>query len=300
MARKKLLIAAVIVGLFAMFLLYLYGQQVAEETREFTDPDFREDVVVAARDIPAGTPLSDDYITTKSVPRQFLPPSPLMARDIDIYRGQPVAQNIEAEAMILTEDFAVTDMARTLSGRIPEGERAMAIPVDAISGVAGLLRPGDRVDLLGTFPVGQEDELIPEAQGGESVGYVTMSLLQNVTLLAVGQEISDIPSGQQRGQRTGGYSNVTLSLTPDEAELMVIAQTRGQLQLLLRHRDDLDTVPITRRTLREVLEELDVINRRRADRDPAPPVRRQRPSCESHEKYDSSLGRCVPDIEEIR
>ncbi len=290
MARKKLLLAAIIVGLFAGFLIYLYGKQMETSVEELTANP--QEVIVAAQPIPAGTPLQQDFIRTKSVPQQFLPANPLLARDLDIYLGQPVSGDIAAEAMILTSDFATVEVARTLSGRIPEGERAMTLPVDAISGLGGLLRPGDRVDILGTFPMSQDDQLIPEA-GGDSIGYVTMSLLQNVTLLAVGQEISDIGGSRQQAQR-GGYSNVTVSVTPDEAELMIIAQTRGQLSMLLRHRDDLDTIPVTRRTLREVLEELDVINRERQER----VVSRPPPPCPPNHRRQN--GRCVPQIEIIR
>jgi pilus assembly protein CpaB len=291
MARKKLLLAALIVGLFAGFLIFLYGKQMEQGVEELTANP--QEVIVAARPIPAGTPLEQDFIRTKTVPEQFLPANPLLARDVEIYLGQPVAGDIAPEVMLLTSDFATVDVSRTLSGRIPEGERAMTLPVDAISGVAGLLRPGDRVDILGTFPVSQDDQLIPEA-GGDSIGYVTMSLLQNVTLLAVGQELSDI-GGSRHQQQRGGYANVTVSVTPDEAELMIIAQTRGRLNLLLRHRDDLETIPVTRRTLREVLEELDVINRERQER-----VVTARPVVRCREGERREGNRCVPAIEIIR
>ena len=287
MARKKLLVVAFVVGLVAAAFVYMHGQKTQQEKEQIlADP---HDVVVAATNIPAGMALSEENITTRSVPAQFLPASPLLSKDVNIYLGQPVSQDIEAGSMILTSDFAVAEAARTLAGRVPSKERAMTIPVDAISGVGGLLQPGDRVDILGTFPVGQRDELIPEASGGESIGYVTMSLLQNVTLLAVGQRIADVTQG---GNRAGsGYSHVTLAMTPDEAELMVIAQTRGELTLLLRNREDLDTVPVTRRTLREVLEELDVINRERKER-----VVRSPPSCPPGQSRQAD-GSCQRDIE---
>lgn len=289
MAKKKLLIAAIIVGSFAAFLLYLYTAQVKQEKDEImANP---REVIVAARDISAGTLLTREHVNTKTVPGQFLPANPLLGQDLEIYLDMPVSESIREGAMILTSDFAVAEVARTLSGRIPAGERAMTIPVDAISGVAGLLRPGDRVDILGTFPVGTEDNLIPEAAGNDSIGYVTMNLLQNVTLLAVGQEVSDIPSGDARGNR-GQYSTVTLSLTPSESELLVISQTRGKLMLLLRHRDDIESVTVTKTTLREVLEELEVINRERQVRV------EKRPNCAPNQKL--SNGRCVDTIEFVR
>ncbi len=291
MARKKLLIAAVVVGLIAASLVYMHGQKVQEEKDQLVADSV--DVVVAATDVPSGSSLDEQNVTTQSVPQRFLPANPLMASDINIYLGQTVSQDIEAGSMILTSDFAVSDGARTLAGRVPTHERAMTLSVDAISGVGGMLQAGDRVDILGTFPVGRQDELIPEASGGESIGYVTMSLLQNVTLLAVGQQLSDHARGGER--RVGsGYSHVTMAMTPDEAELMVIAQTRGDLTLLLRNREDLDTVPVTRRTLREVLEELDVINRERTER-----VVQGPPPCPPGQSRQAN-GECQRDLEIIR
>lgn len=260
MAKKKLLVAAVLVGAFAAVLLWLYAEQLDDEHQALVADQV--EVVKAARNIPAGTPLTKDRITTEKVPRKFLPPNPLLESELNIYLGTPVAVNVEEGAMILTSDFSVAEVSRTLSSKIPPEERAMSLSVDAISGVSGLLRPGDRVDVLGTFPIGTKEELVEDAQGNKAVGYVTMTLLQNVTLLAVGQEISDVPSGDQQ-QRRGSYSTVTMSVTIDEAELLTIAQTRGKMTLLLRNREDVEVSTITKKTLREVLEDLEVIQEKR-------------------------------------
>ncbi|QDG53186.1 Flp pilus assembly protein CpaB [Persicimonas caeni] len=266
MAKKKLLIAAVIVGAFAALLVYLYHTQQEKKVKNLMKNQV--EVIKAARDIPAGTPLTEDKVTSEKVPQRFLPPNPVLKEDFDIYAGQPVSSSIEEGAMILTSDFNVKEVSSNLSSKIPPGERAMSIPVDNISGVSGLLRPGDRVDVLGTFPVSSEDQVIREAGGGQSVGYVTMTLLQNVTLLAVGQEISGVAAGKQQGggRARGGYSTVTASVTIDEAELLTIAQTRGELMLLLRHNEDVEIGGVKRKTLKQVLQDLEVLNRERKKR----------------------------------
>ncbi len=263
MAKKKLLIAAVMVGLFAAALLYLYASQLEKEKDELVRDQI--EVVKAARNIPAGTPLSKDKITTEQVPQRFLPPNPLLENDLNIYLGTPLAVNVEEGAMILTSDFSVQEVSRTLSSKIPPQERAMSVAVDAISGVSGLLRPGDRVDILGTFPIGTKDQLVTDEKGEEGVGYVTMTMLQNVTLLATGQELSDVTNSENQ-QRGNSYATVTLSVTIDEAELLTIAQTRGKMMLLLRNRDDVDVSTVSKRTLREVMLELEIIQAQRTKR----------------------------------
>jgi pilus assembly protein CpaB len=263
MAKKKLLIAAVMVGLFAAALLYLYASQLEKEKDELVRDQI--EVVKAARNIPAGTPLSKDKITTEQVPQRFLPPNPLLENDLNIYLGTPLAVNVEEGAMILTSDFSVQEVSRTLSSKIPPQERAMSVAVDAISGVSGLLRPGDRIDILGTFPIGTKDQVVTDEKGEEGVGYVTMTMLQNVTLLATGQELSDVTNAENQ-QRGNSYATVTLSVTIDEAELLTIAQTRGKMTLLLRNRDDVDVSTVSKRTLRQVMEELEIIQAIRTKR----------------------------------
>lgn len=262
MAKKKLLIAAIVVGALAAALLLLYARQM--QNREIELIGETVPVIKAARTIPAGTPLSRELVTTDDVPVKFLPPNPVEAKDLEIYLGQAVSVNIQEGAMVLTSDFSVAEVSRDLAGKIPKDERALSIPVDQISGVSGLLRPGDRVDLLATFPVSDKDQLVPSGDGGgASVGYVTMTLLQNVTLLATGQLISNV-GGEQKNRNN--YSTVTLSVTIDEAELLTIAQTRGKLTLLLRNSGDVETGKIVKTSLVDVMRNLELIQEKRVKR----------------------------------
>ena len=247
MAKKKLLFAAFVVGTLAACLLFLYANQVEQEKQELIG--IQKEVVKAARDIPAGTQLTKDLITIESVPERYLPPNYIDKQEADIYLGTALAVKVKEGSMILASDFSVSEVSRDLSSKIPLGERAMSMPVDAVTGVSGLMRPGDRVDILGTFPISTKNELIPTADAAEGeVGYVTMTLLQDVTLLATGQQISEVSTGNddEKKRTQSNYNTVTLSVSVDEAELITIAQTRGKFNLLLRNRDDVDVAEIGR------------------------------------------------------
>ena len=260
MAKKKLLLAALIVGFLAALLMGLYAKQQHNKSEELLG--FQVEVVKSTVPIAANTPLTPELIKTELVPEKFLPPNPIRKENMDIYIGQQLAVPVAAGAMVLTSDFVIEKVSRDLSGKVPAGERAMSIPVDAISGVSGLLTPGDRVDILGTFPVSDKSELVPGSNGQDSVGFVTMTLLQNVTLLAVGQQLSNV--GQAQSKQT--YNSLTMSVTIEEAELLTIAQTRGKLMMLLRNRDDVEVAAIQRKTLKEVLRDLELINESRVVR----------------------------------
>lgn len=264
-SKKRLMLAAVIIGLIVVGLVLLYGKSQSDKVEQITGDQV--EVAKAAVDIVAGTQLQKENVFTESVPRQFLPPNPLEASEVQMYIGTPLAVNVSKGGMILTSDFITAEKKSGLSSKIPILERAMSIAVDEISGVSGLIMPGDRVDILATFPISSEDQVVADVsndQGSSAVGYLTVPMLQNVTILAVGSQIAEVrtdASGQ--GQ---GYGTVTVSVTIDEAESLTIAQTRGKLMLILRNRDDYQDASVTKKTLREVLEKLEVIQKQRTKR----------------------------------
>lgn len=96
--------------------------------------------------------------------------------------------------------------------------------------MSGLVQPNDNVDIIGTFT-------FPSRTNPNQVESVTLTLMQNVSVIATGARVAGQESGRNDGQ--SGYNTVTFAVTPREAELLVFAQqTRGQLYLSLRHPED--------------------------------------------------------------
>ncbi len=118
-----------------------------------------------------------------------------------------------------------------LSQVIEKGKRAISLSIAGAPAVAGLVQPSDNVDILGTFT-------FPSPTNPRQVESVTLTLMQNVSVIATGSRIAGQSSGG-RDRQAGGYSTVTFAVTPREAELLVFAQqTRGQLYLSLRYPED--------------------------------------------------------------
>src|SRR5690606_9717682 len=123
MAKKKLLIAAVIVGAFASLLVFLFSQQQTEKL-EAIEAD-KVEVIFSAVDIPEGAALTAENVTVKMIPASNLPPNPIYQSEFNSdYIGAPVNRRIEAGSMLLSSDMATVQSANTLSSRIPPGERA--------------------------------------------------------------------------------------------------------------------------------------------------------------------------------
>jgi len=111
-----------------------------------------------------------------------------------------------------------------LAAALGPGMRAMTVPVNASTGVAGFVFPGDRVDLVLTQQV--------EGGGDGPPLKVSETIVRNVRVLATDQRITD--KGDDGKTEVKTFSNVTLETTPRIAEKIAVAQSMGQLSLSLR------------------------------------------------------------------
>ena len=103
--------------------------------------------------------------------------------------------------------------------------RAVAIQTNEVNNVSGFLFPGCHVDALVTFR---------PANGKDSV---TATVLQNVEVLSTGEKLEPDPTGKPQNVK-----QVTVLLTPDDAEKLVLASNQGTVQFVLRNGSDQDQV----------------------------------------------------------
>ncbi len=191
--------------------------------------------VVAVNSIPKGTVISRKDIGLKTV---FVSAAGSLAITEENFRkilGKKAQHSIRKDDVLSWSLIAGgRPSAGGLSELITPGLRAISISVSGASAVSGMVQPKDSVDVLGTFAFPSKD-----VQG--EMETVTLSVLQDVTILATGQNTSrqQLLSGQNGRRRSTGYSTVTLEVTPREAELLVFAQKmKGSLSLSLRQPAD--------------------------------------------------------------
>lgn len=214
------------------FVFWLYQQQFrADETGGTMIP-----VVAALVDIELGTPVRAEWLSTKDIPRSYLEERHLPASAMRDLIGLPLAQTVRAgEAVLRTDLSTLSDARRTLSGTIPSGQRAATIMVRPQSTFGGLLRPGDRVDVILT--IGNRER--PDT-------WRQVVLLQNLLVLAMGQEFEVRETqGSLTGRndtqevRFGRATNVTLQVSVEQSSVITIARQRGAMSLLLRNPNDI-------------------------------------------------------------
>lgn len=244
MKNKLAIVVAVVLGLIAV-----YGfQQVLEKRKDAMQGQMKLIRVAAAGvRISAGKQITSEmlyYDTDKTlgkvVPETAVTGDSIMADDTRVL-NQTINRSLERGEPLMWSYF--TKPVEKLEQRLDSFERALTLRVDAISGVAGNLVPGSRVDIIGTFP------LAIQASAARAPGAVaaapspaqaavaathTVLLLDNVKILAVDNRTRDEEYVVAAGARVKNYSTITVAVTPQEANLLVYAQQAGTLTMSLR------------------------------------------------------------------
>ena len=223
---KTPLIVALVLGLLAGVVAYSAIKKKESDVRRGWN---LVPVVVAAQDIPEGTIVTFDMISQRSVPEQFVTSSVVKPDSATYVVNQKVLVPLQAGDPLLWSQFETTKAAERLSTKVQKKGRAITIEAKQTTAVGGWVRPNDHVDLIGTFRDPQTDE------------NVAVTLLQNVIVLATGKitgttNVNLIPESQRE------YSNVSLLVIPEEAEILVLASELGNLTLSLRNEDDVDII----------------------------------------------------------
>lgn len=232
------LIVAAACGLIAVALINTYIQQQAEEARkeQLKKEKNSISVVVAKQDIPAGEVIKESMLKEEIVSKYSLQPK--AATSIDRVVDKITAVPIYKGGQVLLSQIAVTGQQGSLSMKVPVGKRAITVSVDNISSVGGMLKPGDHVDVLGMVP-------LPggvNAEGKQVSQLGTMPLFQDVLVLAVGQDFTNIP-GLKKEERPS-TPVVTLALAPKEANIVTFMQEQNsKIKLVLRAPGDAQSQP---------------------------------------------------------
>jgi pilus assembly protein CpaB len=182
-------------------------------------------VLVAADNLPVSTVLAEKHLAVRDVPSSYVESRYLKASDLKKVVGQRVTESLKANEAILSTDLSKFAEKRRLSAAVSNGMRAIAID-GRVADFDGLLRPGDRVDVL--LSVGDKD-----------VGNGTMTLLQNLLVLSVG----GMTSRSESSDKTYGRgANVSVGVSVEQAQVIAEALRRGTLTLTLRNGDDITLV----------------------------------------------------------
>lgn len=203
-------------------------------------------VVAAARDMGAGTRLRQADLKLVNVPEKDMPKAALLDPKLAIDRVLlfPVNQNEPVTVAKLT----TTAGAEGLAATIEPGKRAIGVQITDASGVAGLVTPRSKVDVLFT------------KTGGSMADAITNVILEDVTVLSIGRmtEVASAAGGAvnpQTAQRSS-QTVATLLVTPEQAAKLELAKNQGKIGLALRNPLDRSTVSENNTVTGDVLDPL--------------------------------------------
>jgi pilus assembly protein CpaB len=180
--------------------------------------------LVAARPLKAGTLTRDDDF--RSDPLDSVPSGAIRDTSDDRNRllGSLVRKNLDTGSPITSENVLPRGDRGFLASVLAPGTRAISIKVDAESGVSGLIKPGDYVDVLLT-QVAANADVARRA--------LSETLLQNVRIIAIDQEIVQ-GGGANNATAAKVAQTVSLQLTPEQVKKIAVAKNLGSLSLAMR------------------------------------------------------------------
>ncbi|EHP39914.1 Flp pilus assembly protein CpaB [Cupriavidus basilensis OR16] len=250
-----LVIAVLAAGLLTFWVYrFLDGREAAMKARLAAEMNRhkRVAVLVPVRDVPAGTPIGNSDFASRDVPADLVFEDVIRASDFDslsnlklvraVSRGRPV-RRADVEAL----------QARDFSDMLEVGKRALTIEVDALNSADKMLKPGNHIDLYLISSAGAATAGGAAADSKAS-GKTARLLLSNLAVIATGQDVRPRDLGeaferQRSAQQAGGdpalagYDSLTLSVSPEQAARIALAQKVGSLRAVLRNATDKKATP---------------------------------------------------------
>jgi len=185
-----------------------------------------ETIFVALEDIGLGEPLTAQMLRLEQWPKDKVPTEALTRiEDVEgrrtktkLYAGEPILEN---------KLFSKGDRLGGVTPMIPKGYRVVSVKVDSTSSSGNLIRPGDRVDVM---------VHLRQNPGMGILETTTRTILQDIKVFAV-NDVVEVNS-EQHGGKTIAAKTISLLVTPEDAEKLILATQLGAIQLVMRGPDD--------------------------------------------------------------
>jgi pilus assembly protein CpaB len=181
-------------------------------------------IYVALHNINTGDPIDASMVSLQEWPKDKVPPGVISQLE-DLEGRRPRAAIIQGEPLLEAKLLAPGEMSDPIRA-IPKGYRLKTIAVDAEKSAAGLLGPGDRVDV----------ELFVRRDTRNGIqSAMSKVILQNIRVFAVDQTVQ---RSSENGDERTIAKTISLLLTPEQASKLTLAEHLGEISLSPRHPDD--------------------------------------------------------------
>jgi len=209
---SKYFLLAGVVGLAAVFLVHRF---ITSTVRIPVIPSSQ--LVVAEVDIAPGEAMAGRVLRVATWPRDIIPPRAVTS--VKELEGRVAQTPIAKGEPILLSKLAPEGTAAGLGGLLDPNSLAVTVKTDEVSGVAGFINAGDRIDVMVEMP-----------GAGGSNEHFSKIILQNLKVLSKGQAWD-----QTADKKPQVVPTVTLQVSPEQAEMLNLASFQGRIRLALRN-----------------------------------------------------------------
>ncbi|MCX7380851.1 MAG: Flp pilus assembly protein CpaB [Alphaproteobacteria bacterium] len=199
----------------------------AQEAADAAPVVAMDTILVAARDLQAGSLVKPDDIGTVQVPHDKFPEGAAIDNSNNRHQlaGAMVRRRVPTGDLLLSRDLLRPGDHGFLAAVLSSGMRAVTIGVDAITGSAGLIWPGDRIDVLLTHQLDDPSRPVGRRIAAETV-------LSNVRVIAIDQQL--VQGAAPGSSEAKPAATVTLEVTGLQSERISVASRLGRLSLVVR------------------------------------------------------------------
>lgn len=242
--QKIILLAGAGLAIISAFMIKVYldqQRQIIKEQAKKAISQIQSNqtaVLVAKRDIAKGEMMDTNMLVSEIIPNKYVEPQ--AATSLDRIAGMMTLASIPKGSQITLSKLASEQQAKggSLASSTPVGKRAITLSVDDIASLVGMIKPGDKVDVIGIVPVPMQI-----AEGKQVTQLAVIPLFQDVLVLAVGQETGTVPEVKEDAKARYAKKTekepeisqfITVALAPQEANLVAFVQDQGKIRLILR------------------------------------------------------------------
>ncbi len=235
---RRLFSAAIIFALLAGVGTMVYLKLLEHRLEERLAPAEKQmmRVVVATTDLPIGSKVDSSTMAVRQVPAEYVNNDVITPDNFESVDGAVLIKPL-SHGKMLSQEYINLNIPKDFSDTIHVGHRAITIQVDEINSISGLIRPGNSIDLYARLQAGS----VPGGENADT-GEVVIPVLEDIFVLATDHHSArpneDEFKNLKPEDHRRSYDTLTLEVTPTEAALISIAESRGSLVASLRNGRD--------------------------------------------------------------
>jgi pilus assembly protein CpaB len=194
-------------------------------------------LLIAVKPMERGKPITEDQLATHEIPTAYLEPRAIKDTERSKIVGLRIGTTVQPGQGLLWTDLATAnEERRDLASLILPGHRGVSVSTGRKDSSAGMVKPGDYVDVLLTVLENANGTI----GGFGTENHSTLVILQRVLVIATGYDTSPVPADNDKPQDMFAKAGtvLTLSVSLEDAQKLTVAQDKGSISVTLRNPDD--------------------------------------------------------------